>query len=421
MRGFAWLLWARLLFASEAPSHHEAQPFIAQKLIPDLSVILDISWLYRDLNDHALNALVIPGLSTASDDADHRRIVYNAHKPFNFNYAEIMLSEQADATFHLDATFRINAHTVVAEEVYAHNREIPYGFTMRLGKFYSAFGRLNARHHHDWEFADMPLVNEAFLSPQGLNEIGLHIANHLGDTLTIGAEVFQGRNDAVFGYANISEEANVTTVTPIRDHPDAGTILVGFLKATFPLGPLHIAPGLSYLYGMSVNDETEDSYAQRGISHLYGLDLSVQWVPTDLAMLYVQGEWLARRLRAERTPVEGDTVHGLSREAVANAEAHSTLYAQEGFYLQGVLAMKSLRLGARYQNLYRNDAERSDHPINLPEYLERFSLMAACRLGAHSRVRVQFTHDQSRYDAGGRRLVDTVLTTLTVGFGPHTP
>lgn len=423
--------------------HGHKQPFSYEKLIPDISMIFDGSYVYRDIEDSEMAKLHTPGLgfTITQPRTNQDRITYNTNKGLNFNYVELDLKSRADETFTLDGVFQINEHTVVAEEVYFTNLGMPYGITMQLGKFLSHLGRLHRQHHHYWDFNDMPFIYEAFLGLHGLNELGLQVQWHAPryENLRLGFELFQGRNEAIFGYAQIHHDHNHTTAEPTEDHPDAAAILVGFAKAAFSLGHTTIEPGISYVYGSSRTDETheEPSYSLDGVSVLYGIDLLVTQHLGDSSGLFWQTEWMKRRLRADKTLVSGGGHHAPALFAATEpADDHATddhgtdehspeftgtLYEQEGFYTQLVFAPDDhWRFGARYENLYRNDVKELGHDLNLASNFERYSAMGEYRFGDHTRVRLQYNRNLALFnEAGDRRPVDSFMIAFNIGFGPH--
>lgn len=61
--------------------------------------------------------------------------------------------------------------------------------TVKLGKFFLGFGRLNRFHRHDWVFTEAPLVQKAFFGNEGAKDTGAEIKRNLislNSTLTLG-------------------------------------------------------------------------------------------------------------------------------------------------------------------------------------------------------------------------------------------
>lgn len=61
--------------------------------------------------------------------------------------------------------------------------------TVKIGKFFMGFGRLNRFHRHDWVFTEAPLVQKSFFGNEGAKDTGFEIKRNLvsiGSTLTVG-------------------------------------------------------------------------------------------------------------------------------------------------------------------------------------------------------------------------------------------
>lgn len=62
------------------------------------------------------------------------------------------------------------------EEAYLTSMSLPLNLQVKAGTFFTEFGRLNQFHPHVWDFADQPLVNGRFLSPDGLRNPGARLS-----------------------------------------------------------------------------------------------------------------------------------------------------------------------------------------------------------------------------------------------------
>ena len=63
---------------------------------------------------------------------------------------------------------------VEIEEAWIETLKLPAGLSMRMGRTYSNIGYLNSQHSHAWDFTDQPLVYQAFLGNQYLDD-GLQV------------------------------------------------------------------------------------------------------------------------------------------------------------------------------------------------------------------------------------------------------
>jgi len=78
----------------------EERTFSQSQYMPDISLVTDFSYVYRNMKDSELGHFEIPGIAhgmLGSDAHDeHSHATYNANNGFNFNYAELILSSNVD-------------------------------------------------------------------------------------------------------------------------------------------------------------------------------------------------------------------------------------------------------------------------------------------------------------------------------------
>jgi len=100
-------------------------------------------------------------------------------------------------------------------------RRLAWGLELKGGKFLSHFGRLNAQHTHQWDFADAPLVYAAFFGESLLNEKGVRLTwvTPLDMYCMLGGEIFQGENPMSFGRSGYSDQRGTVSVRE-SDGPD---------------------------------------------------------------------------------------------------------------------------------------------------------------------------------------------------------
>ena len=137
---------------------------------------------------------------------------------------------------------------IAVEEAYMQTTSLPYGLTLRAGRFFSRIGYLNEQHAHTWDFADQALPYRVFLDTQyGDDGIQLRWLAPTRQFVELGAELFRG--DAfpasgaarwgtgaysVFGHTGGDIDANssyrvglswlrtraIDRITPVPDGPD---------------------------------------------------------------------------------------------------------------------------------------------------------------------------------------------------------
>ena len=124
---------------------------------------------------------------------------------FSLGESEIALAANIDQDFfaNLVLTFHPN-DTVGVEEAYIQSTSLPYGFTLKGGRFFSGIGYLNERHAHNWDFIDAPLPYRAFLNTQyGDDGAQVRWLAPVDMFVEFGAEAFRGDQ---FPAANAANE-----------------------------------------------------------------------------------------------------------------------------------------------------------------------------------------------------------------------
>ena len=271
----------------------EVYSFAQPKFVPDISFILDGSYVGRNVKDATLENLKVPAFIPSGIESN------NQNRGFNFNYGELYLHSAVDPYFDLNATIPFSENSVEVEEAYITTTSLPFGFQVKAGKFRSSFGRLNPQHEHVWDFADAPLVNRAFFGEEGLDEKGAQI-NWLAPTpfyLLLGAEILQGENDASFGTSAITLSKNGFPEFT-KDETQRPNLLVAFIKSSMDIGNLSLLGGLSFAYGKTRLNDTNDTsqMASYGDTQIYGLDLTAKYFIDSYRYVSWQNEFMYRHM-----------------------------------------------------------------------------------------------------------------------------
>ncbi len=144
------------LAASSQPSAPQAATRAAQSTNPNISVIGDFRASYL---------------------APARR-----HLDAEFHEAEISLQSIVDPYARADFFVALardeesGEFGVELEEAFLTTQTLPAGLQLKLGKFRSTFGKINALHPHALPFLDMPSVYANYLSEEGLNDEGASLS-----------------------------------------------------------------------------------------------------------------------------------------------------------------------------------------------------------------------------------------------------
>jgi hypothetical protein len=148
------------------PAPPPAAPTSANAFNPAIGVVLDGKFGAFSQNPDNYR---IPGF--ALDD--------EASKPgergFALGESEVNFSANIDQALYGNLTIAFEREgDVSVEEAFLQTAALPYGFTVKAGRFFSGIGYLNEQHAHVWDFADAPLPYRAFLGEQ-LGDDGIQV------------------------------------------------------------------------------------------------------------------------------------------------------------------------------------------------------------------------------------------------------
>lgn len=345
-----------------------ASSFSQSAFLPDMSFILDASALSRNIKNSEYELYSIPGF-TEAPGAGEAEIPFNKERGFNFNYAEVALRSVVNPYFDADVIFHISSDALEVEEAFVTTRELPYGLRAKVGKFRSDFGRINAIHHHAWNFTSQPLVYEALIGVEGINSAGVQL-QWIAPTdtyLMVGGEAMQ----------------KLTPESPNEEN----NLYIGYVKSSIDIGDTSILGGVSLARSKYFEDE---AVALANDSDIYGLELTIKSILDSYSSLTLQSELLSRTQQS----ASGDVT-------------------QAGLYSELVYKINnSYSTGIRYDLLYKN-------LDNQPDDLEKYSAMVEYKPFEFSKIRLQFTHDKSKEFGGERRDTNEVLLGITIEAGAH--
>ncbi len=370
-------------------------PFSQTKFVPDISLILDMTGVYRNVRDEKYASFHIPEFSLVpADEERHGHEEPYPVRGFNFNYAEITFYSIVDPYFDLFAVCGVTEDAIALEEGYFTTRKLPLGLQVKAGKFLSGFGRLNEQHSHYWDFADIPLAYNAFFGEGGLNEIGVRITLvlPLDFYLMLGAEALQGNNPRSFGAEQL---LNIDGVE-ISDGSNGPNLGVGYIKTSFDMGDLTVLAGASVALGEAridhgLNRVGKSGSAFTGNTLVLGGDITLKYSIDSTRYISLQTEYLYRHMEGDAFRNDASDVMS---ESIVNKE-QSGLYAQ----LIGKIS-KQWRAGARYDLLHLNRVKENGSEAELPENMPRYSGMLEYSPTEFSRFRLQYNFDATRYGTG---------------------
>lgn len=345
---------------------------------PGISLILSgiYSNLSRDPGSYGISGFPVPSGTEIGP----------GKRGFSLAETELGIYANIDPYFYGGLNFAVHPDdTVSTEEAFVQTQGLSRGLTVKAGRFYSGIGYLNEKHAHTWDFADNPLVYQAFLGTQ-YNEDGVQV-RWLAPTdtyLEIGGEVGAGRN-----FPGSDRSKNGVGASAVFAHAGGDVGISNSWRA-----------GLSFLQ-TGVRDQilnmpdragAEVANAFTGNSHLWIADFVWKYAPNGddtRTNFKLQGEYMVRRQR-------GDLIYD-----TAGANAASSFGArQSGWYLQGVYQfMPNWRVGLRTERLDPGSVDYGANDANLqaPSYRpSKNTFMVDYNPSEFSRIRLQFARDKAR-------------------------
>ncbi|MDD5158373.1 hypothetical protein [Sulfurimonas sp.] len=352
-------------------------------LLPDISLILNGGYTSRNKsNTQYAKKTSIPGFVDEGD----MEIQNNAKDGFNFNYAEVAMGATVDPYFNASAIFHIHGDgTLEVEEAYFVTRALDYGLRVKAGKFKSAFGRANEKHHHAWNFEDQELINNTLFGLDGLGGEGAQL-QWVAPTpfyLMAGFELFNGNPNQGF-----SAKESASTA-------------VGYLKTSTSIKDLTLLAGVSYANGKSeiqnldgLGDPIPDSFTNFGQTNIYGADFTLEYPLGNQSSLIWQNEWIQRDM-----------------------DVAITTKKQAGYYSELLYKINgNWATGIRYDDITKNHAELSADSVN---NLHRSSIKLDYKPFEFSRFRLQYNKDDSKFIDGEAKTINEIILNYTLELGAH--
>ena len=395
-----------------------SNPFAQAKFVPDISLILDGSYVCRNHSNETFDKLILPGFSHQNaEHPEHEHEGMNSSRGFNLNYGELVLSSVVDPYFDLFVVCHLSQSAFEIEEAFFTTRRFPYGLQIKGGKFLSQFGRINGQHTHYWDFSDMPLSYAVFFGESSLNEKGLRLnwVAPIDRYLMLGWEILQGENHMSFGYDGYTDLSGVVKVA----ESNGPSLSVACVKTSFDADQLTILGGFSHAYGKTrLNHGIEQTgtigEAISGTSQVVGADLTLKYLFDSIRYLTVQSEYLYRHTKGQLYLKDASDV----------VYKNALVRQQSGMYTQVIGQLsKRLRLGGRYDLINYNNISLDGTEQDYPQCLPRYSVMAEYNPTEFSRLRLQYNFDQSRYEATvagfSRQRNQEVILQINLAIGAH--
>jgi hypothetical protein len=314
-----------------------------------------------------------------------------ASRGFAVGESEVNFSANIDQWLYGSLTVAVEGENEIAlEEAFLQTTSLPYGFTLKAGRFFSGIGYMNEQHAHAWDFADAALPYRAFLGNQ-LGDDGVQL-RWLAPTpffLEFGGEALRGDSFPAGGASN----RGVGTYS-------------AFFHVGDDIGTSHsFRTGFSFLHAKASDRETESEFGTDvfdGESKTGIFDFVYKWAPNGNASetsFKLQGEYFIRR--------EDGLFNDIDYEG-----------RQRGWYLQAVYQfLPRWRVGLRHDEVRARsagDAFAGTVLDNLGARPKRNSAMVDFSTSEFGRFRLQYNRDESRPE-----LDHQFILQYTVSLGAH--
>jgi len=271
---------------------------------------------------------------------------------------------------------------VELEEMFLLTTSLPANLQLKVGQFFSEFGRQNPQHPHAWAFADQPLVLGRMFGAEGLRSQGARVSwllptswyteAMLGVMNSAGGTTFSFRSDEstdIHGGAPVERAVRgigdllyVPRVATSLDLTDTQTLLVG---ASGAFGPNNSGPDAK--------------------TAIFGTDLYWKWKSATAGQGFpfvsLQAEYLSRRYdAAARASVEGPPV-----------SVRAETLKDEGAYAQLLWGIRPRVVAGFRGEFVTGNAAALDTPLRTDR--SRFSPSMTWYPSEYSKLRIQYNYD----------------------------
>jgi len=387
---------------------------------PDTSVIVDTFYHYDDSEEGIAHMLEeVAGFGHAHGDDDHGHGHSHLEEGFNLRHLELHLSGAIDPYFRGWAIGAISEEGAEIEEAVIQTSSLPWGLQVQGGKFFSNFGRINAQHSHEWDFADQPLIYKLTLGDHGLNEKGVQASwlAPLPFQALVGVEAFHGDNEMVSQYHGEEE---------FSEH-GGPRLWVGWLKVGPNLPEKHgLQLGLFGARGIHQEEhdeitgdtpgtppDGETDHWLDGHTRFWGADVVYKYdsgKEYGVGDVTVQGEYFRRRKELDLVD------HTIAGAPIGNDRIDD----QDGYYVQATYGfLPRWRCGVRWEQVgLTNDTRMPDGAREDHDDSSRTSAMVEFLPSEFSRLRLQGSYgDYATED--GKEDAWQVFVQWTMSLGIH--
>ena len=336
---------------------------------------------------------------------------HSAPQGFSLYESELSLSADIDDLFSLNSNIIFadedGEDKVEIEELYAQTSKLPYGLSLKIGRFLPNIGYLNSNHLHTDNFANRSIAFRSFLGNHYFDD-GAQLSWLLPTSFynEIGFGLFSGRNFPASG-----RDKNGTPVKSAF-FKTGGNLLNGEIQ----LGASYLSSKTGETDRQSIHshDGEQEINAFSGESNLFIADLKYSFSLSDNIKeneVMIQGEYFKRDEKGAYSLVHDNTIE----------EEGNINTAQSGYYAQAIYKfLPKWRVGYRYSKLFgskNKDIANFDEGI-LQHNNHRPSantIMVDYTNSEFSRIRFEYENQKLQYDDSN----DSVTIQYIFSIGAH--
>lgn len=333
-------------------------------------------------------ALTDAGWSTEPDVGSLQLGDHDPHvRGFSIPNTEITLDGAVDPYFKgfTNIVFKLDGAGetgVELEEAFLLTTSLPANLQLKVGQFFTEFGRQNPQHPHSWSFVDQPLVLNRMFGPDGLRSQGLRLSWLAPTPFYTEAMVSVMNSAGGTAYSFRSEgspeiHGGIAADRPVRAFGDM--LIVPRIASSFELSETQtLLVGASAAFGPNNSGATART-------QIYGVDAYYKWKPAaaqaGFPFVSLQSEAMLRRYgAAEREAADNPTVL-LPRETLGD----------RGAYAQLLYGIKPRIVAGIRGDFANGDDAAFDAPLRADRY--RISPNFTWYPTEFSKIRIQYNYD----------------------------
>ena len=306
---------------------------------------------------------------------------------FTIPNTEVTLDGAVDPYFKgfTNIVFKLDAQGetgVELEEAFLLTTSLPANLQLKLGQFFTEFGRQNPQHPHSWAFVDQPLVLNRMFGPDGLRSQGVRLSwlaptPFYTETMLSVVNSAGGTTSSFRSDESSDIHGGIATERPVVALGDM--LIVPRIATSFD-----VTETQTLLLGASAAFGPNNS-GRRSKTQIYGVDAYYKWKPASaqagFPFVSFQSEAMLRRYgAAEREAADGSSTV-LPGETLRDRGAYAQLlYGIRPRIVAGIRADVANGDAAAFASELRTDRFRLSP--NLTWYPTEFS-----------KIRLQYNYD----------------------------